>query len=126
MKMGAESRETGMLPREDEMSNKTSVISPTEDPPTHESSAKRVEEELANPESTTTDNPNLAETREMVTKYIKESEDMKNTGDGMRAIRRHGGTVLMIYGVQRKDFKKIRILLAAEGFFVPDMTHLKS
>jgi hypothetical protein len=31
----------------------------------------------------------------------------------------------MIYGVQRKDFKKIRILLAAEGIFVPDMTHLK-
>ena len=61
----------------------------------------------------------------MVTKYIKESEDMKNTGDGMRAIRRHGGTVLMIYGVQRKDFKKIRILLAAEGIFVPDMIHPK-
>jgi hypothetical protein len=51
---------------------------------------------------------------------------MKNTGDGMRAIRRHGGTVLLIYGVQRKGFKKIRILLAAEGIFVvPDMTHLK-
>jgi hypothetical protein len=32
----------------------------------------------------------------------------------------------MIYGVQRKDFKKIRILLAAEGIFVSDMTHLKS
>jgi hypothetical protein len=31
----------------------------------------------------------------------------------------------MIYGVQRKDFKKIRILLAAEEVFVPDMTHLK-
>jgi hypothetical protein len=61
----------------------------------------------------------------MVTKCIKESEDMKNTGDGMRAIRRHGGTVLVIYGVQRKDFKKIRILLAAEGIFVPDMTRLK-
>ena len=60
-----------------------------------------------------------------MTKYIKESEDMKNTGDGMRAIRRHGGTVLVIYGVQRKDFKKIRILLAAEGIFVPDMAHLK-
>jgi hypothetical protein len=108
------------------MSNKTSVISPAEGPPTHESSAKRVEEELANPESTTTANPNLVETREMVTKYIKESEDIKNTGDGMRAIRRHRGTVLMIYGVERKDFKKIRILLAAEGIFIiPDMTHLK-
>jgi hypothetical protein len=31
----------------------------------------------------------------------------------------------VIYGVQRKDFKKIRILLAAEGVFVPDMTHPK-
>jgi hypothetical protein len=50
---------------------------------------------------------------------------MKNLGDGMRAIRRHGGTALVIYGVQRKDFKKIRILLAAEGIFVPDMTRLK-
>jgi hypothetical protein len=61
----------------------------------------------------------------MVIKYINELEDMKKSGDGMRAIRRHGGTVLMIYGVQRKDFKKIRILLAAEGVFVPDITHLK-
>jgi hypothetical protein len=79
------------------LSNKTSVRSPAEGPPTHEPSAKRVEEELANPGSTITVNPNLAETREMVTKYIKESEDMKNTGDGMRAIRRHGGTVLVIW-----------------------------
>jgi hypothetical protein len=61
----------------------------------------------------------------MVTKYIKDSEDMKNTGDGMRAIRRHGGPVFRRYGVQRKDFKEIRILLAAEGIFVQDMTHLK-
>jgi hypothetical protein len=80
---------------------------------------------MANPGSTITVNPNLAETREMVIKYISESEDMKNSGDGMRAIRRHGGPVLVIYGVQRKDFKKIRILLAAEGIFVPDMTHPK-
>ena len=64
MKMGAESRETGRLPGEDEMSNKTSVISPAEGPPTHEPSAKRVEEELANPESTITVNRNLAETLE--------------------------------------------------------------
>jgi hypothetical protein len=49
--------------------------------------------EWANPESTITANANLAETREMVTKYINESEEMKNTGDGMRAIRRHGGAV---------------------------------
>jgi hypothetical protein len=71
MTTGAESHETGRLPGEDEMSNKTSVISPAEGPPTHGSSAKRVEEELANPESTIAVNPNLAETREMVTKYIK-------------------------------------------------------
>jgi hypothetical protein len=50
---------------------------------------------------------------------------MKNSGDGMRAIRRHGGTVLAVCGVQRRDFKKIRLLLAAEGIFVPDMTHFK-
>jgi hypothetical protein len=31
----------------------------------------------------------------------------------------------VICGVQRKYFKKIRILLAAEGAFVPDMTRLK-
>jgi hypothetical protein len=56
---------------------------------------------------------------EVVIKYISESEDMKISGDGMRAIRRHGGGVLvMTYGLQRKDFKKIRILLAAEGIFV--------
>jgi hypothetical protein len=94
MRMGAESHETGRLPREDEMSNKMSVISPAEGPPTHESKDnKHVEEEMANPESTITVNPNLAETREMVIKYINESEDMKNSGDGMRAIRRHGGAV---------------------------------
>jgi hypothetical protein len=125
MRKGAESLETGKLPGEDDMSNKTSVISSADGPPTHESSDKRVREELANPKSTITVNANLAETREMVTTYINDSEEMKNTGDGMRAIRRHGGTVLVIYGVQRKDFKKIRILLAAEEIFVPDMTHLK-
>jgi hypothetical protein len=120
MRMGRESRENGKLPGEDEMSTKTSVVPPA-DGPDHEPSGKRVREELANPESTTTANANLAETREVVTKYISDSEEMKNTGDGMRAIRRHGGAVLMIYGVQRKDFKKIRILLAAEEIFVPDM-----
>ena len=64
MRMGAESHETGRLPGEDEMSNKTSGMSPAEGPPTHESKDKRVEEEMANPESTITFNPNLAETRE--------------------------------------------------------------
>jgi hypothetical protein len=58
MKTGAESHETGRLQGEDEMSNKTSVISPAECPPTHEPSAKRVEDELENPECTTTANPN--------------------------------------------------------------------
>jgi hypothetical protein len=28
-------------------------------------------------------------------------------------------------GVKRRDFKKMRALLAAAGIFVPDMTHLK-
>ena len=125
MMKGKESRENGKLPGEDEMSTKTSVVS-SADGPALEPSGKRVLwEELADPESTITVNANLAEMREMVTKYIHESEEMKNTGDCMRAIRRHGGAVLMIYGVQRKDFKKIRILLAAEEVFVPDMTHLK-
>ena len=80
---------------------------------------------MANPESTITCNPNTAEAREMVIKYINESEEMKNSDDGMRAIRRHGATILVVYGVQRRDFKKIRLLLAAEGIFVPDMTHHK-
>jgi hypothetical protein len=31
----------------------------------------------------------------------------------------------MIYGVKRKDLKKMRVLLAAADIFVPDMTHLK-
>jgi hypothetical protein len=52
----------------------------------------------------------------MVNKYINESEEMKNSGDGMRAIRRHGGGA-----VQRRDFKKIRLPLAAEGIFIPDI-----
>jgi hypothetical protein len=61
----------------------------------------------------------------MVTKYIKESEDMKILGDGVWALRRHGGTVVVICGVKRRDFKKMGVLLAAAGIFVPDMTHLK-
>jgi hypothetical protein len=92
MSKGGESRGTGRLPGEDEMSNKTPVVSPAEGPPTHGHKDKPAEEELANPERTTTYNPNTAETREMVIKYIiNESEEMKNSGDGMRAIRRHGG-----------------------------------
>ena len=122
---GTESRENGKLPGEDEMSNKTSVVSSADGPELEPSGKRVIWEDLSDPKSAITVNANLAETREMVTKYINESEEMKNTGDGMRAIRRHGGAVLMIYGVQRKDFKKIRLLLAAEEIFVPDMTHLK-
>jgi hypothetical protein len=70
-------------------------------------------------------NPKLAETREVVTKYIKESEDMKNLGDGLWALRRHDGTIVVIYGVKRRDSKKMRVLLVAAGIFVPDMTRLK-
>jgi hypothetical protein len=106
MSKGAEFRETGRLPGENEMSNKTSVVSPAEGPPTHGYMDKLAEEELANPESTITCNPNIAEAREMVIKYINESEEMKNSGDGMRAIRRHGGTILVVYGVQRRDFSR--------------------
>ena len=92
MSKGAEFRETGRLPGENEMSNKTSVVSPAEGPPTHGHKDELAEEELANPGSAATYNPNIAEAREMVNKYIKESEEIKNSGDRMRAIRRHGGT----------------------------------
>jgi hypothetical protein len=40
-------------------------------------------------------------------------------------MRRHGGTIVMAYGFKRRDFKKMRALLAAAGIFVPDMTRLK-
>jgi hypothetical protein len=124
-KGGEPARGTGRLPGEDEMSNKTSVVPPAEGPSTHGHKDKLAEEESANPESTTTYNPNIAEAREVVIKYINEPEEIKNSGDGMRAIKRHGGTILVVYGVQRRDFKKIKLLLAAEGIFVPDMTRLK-
>jgi hypothetical protein len=54
-----------------------------------------------------TRNPKLAGTREVVTKYIKEPEDMKSLGGGVWALRRHGGTAVVIYGVKRRDFKKM-------------------
>ena len=74
---GKESRENGKLPGEDEMSNKTSVV-PSADGPDLGPSGKRVLwEDLSGPKSTITVNANLAETREMVTKYINESEEMK-------------------------------------------------
>jgi hypothetical protein len=110
------------------MSNKTSVISPAEGPPTHGSKDKRVEEEMANPGSTIAVNPDLAETREMAIKCINESEDMKNSGDGMRAIRRHGGTVLVIYMVSKgRISRKSGFCWLLRGLCtrVPDMTHLK-
>jgi hypothetical protein len=40
-------------------------------------------------------------------------------------MRRHGGTVVMTYGVKRGDFKKMGALLAVAGIFEPDMTRLK-
>jgi hypothetical protein len=39
---------------------------------------------------------------------------MKILGGGVWALRRHGGiVVVVIYGVKRRDFKKMRALLAA-------------
>jgi hypothetical protein len=61
----------------------------------------------------------------MATEYIKVSEDKKFLGYGVRAMRRHGGTMVMAYGFKRRDFKKMRALLAAAGICVPGMTHLK-
>jgi hypothetical protein len=51
---------------------------------------------------------------------------MKFLGGGMWALRRHGGTVAAVYGIKRRDSKKMRVLLAAAGIFVLDMTHLKT
>jgi hypothetical protein len=61
-------------------------------------------------------NPKLAGAREMAIysaiKYIKESEDIQILGDGVWALRRRGGTtVVVIYGVKRKDSRKMRVLL---------------
>jgi hypothetical protein len=61
----------------------------------------------------------------VVTKYIKEPEDMKILGGGVGALGRHGGTIVVIYGVKRRGSKKMGVLLAAAGIFVPDMTCLK-
>jgi hypothetical protein len=51
-------------------------------------------------------NPKLANARGMATKYIKEPEDMKSLGDGVWALRRHGGTIVVIYGVKRRDLQE--------------------
>jgi hypothetical protein len=67
---------------------------------------KLTAEELANSESITARNPSPAETREMATKYTKEPEDKNISGGGVRAMRRHGGTIVMAYGVKMRDFKK--------------------
>ena len=61
----------------------------------------------------------------MVTKHTRESEDIKKIGDGVWALRRHGGIIVVICGVKRRYFKKMRVLLAAAGIFVPDMNRLK-
>jgi hypothetical protein len=64
MSKGAEFREIGRLPGEDERPNKTSVVPPAEGPPAHGCNKDElVEEELSNPESITARNPNPAETR---------------------------------------------------------------
>jgi hypothetical protein len=39
-------------------------------------------------------------------------------------MRRHRGTVVMACCVKRRDSKKMGVLLAAAGIFVPDMTRL--
>jgi hypothetical protein len=64
------------------MSNKTPVVPPAENPPTHGHEGKLAAEELANPDSTATCNPNIAEARKMANKHIKESEEIKNSGGG--------------------------------------------
>jgi hypothetical protein len=64
------------------MSNKTSVVPPAEGPPTHGHEDELAAEELANPDSTATCNPDIAVTRKMANKCIKESEEMKNSGEG--------------------------------------------
>jgi hypothetical protein len=53
--------------------------------------------------SITARNPSPAGTREMATKYIKELEDKKISGGGVRAMRRHGGTIAMAYGLKMRD-----------------------
>jgi hypothetical protein len=98
----------------DEMSNKTSVVSSAEEPSVQEAADALTVDELENSETVATCNTDLTETREVVSRHIKEPEEMKDSGGGMRAMRRNGGTAVMIYGVKRNDFKKMRILLAAE------------
>jgi hypothetical protein len=50
---------------------------------------------------------------------------MKILGGGVGALGRHGGTIVVIYGVKRRGSKKMGVLLAAAGIFVTDMTRLK-
>jgi hypothetical protein len=65
----------------------------------------------------------------MATKYIRESEDKKFSGGGVRAMRRHGGTVVIAYGFKRRDFISHHHGFKRKGgtsrIFVPDMTRLK-
>ena len=62
-------------------------------------------------------NPKLAGTREVVTRYINFRRRCGGLWDVMVAQQ------WVIYGVKRRDFKKMRVLLAAAGIFVTDMTH---
>ena len=55
----------------DEMSNKTSVVSSAEEPSVQEAADKRAVDELEKSDAAATNNMNLAETREMVSRYIK-------------------------------------------------------
>jgi hypothetical protein len=80
------------------MSNTTSVVSSAEGPSIQEEADKITVEELGS-DTVATYNPNLAETREVVIEYNKESDE--NSGDGTRAMRRQGDTVGPFHGVKR-------------------------
>ena len=97
-----------------------------EGPPTHGHRDELTAEELANSESITTRNPSPAALRGLARwQQSTPSEDKNILGGGVRAMRRHRGTVVMACCVKRRDSKKMGVLLAAAGIFVPDMTHLK-
>jgi hypothetical protein len=112
MRKGAESPETGKLPGEDEMSNKTSVRSPADGPPAHGPSAKRVEEELVNPESTTTAN---AKEYCAIGRGSKKAEDSRRASEHTRAER------LVVWNFGEEDIKTIRVGLAAHGIHAANM-----
>jgi hypothetical protein len=81
---------TARIQDQDAMSNTTSVVPSAEGPSIQEETDKI---------AAATQNPNLAETREVVIKYNKESDE--NSGGGTRAMRRQGGTTGLVRGVKR-------------------------